>query len=397
MLKTAKNKIINGKGQSIRLCGINLGGWLMMEGYILGGRNIPESVFKAELAKRFGKNFISEFSKKFRSSFVASEDIQQIKKLGFNCVRLPFNYRLLEEPEGFKYLEQVVKLFAQNNLYIILDMHAVPGSQNDQWHSDSRGKALFWKRKECQKKYFALWKKLAETFKDEEWIAGYDIMNEPVTKNVGLLNRIFQQTIDAIRSVSDRHIIFLEGNNWGMDVDFLKNIKGNNLALSVHYYQPVEFTLNLLPDTKYPGNVWGKKWNKGEIRKILKKYADFAKILKIPLFIGEFGVASRCIYGGQEFKWVEDVLDLFEKFEFHWTYWTYKSVEGMKLPDGLFQLTDSTGIVGNKAIISGMENFYKILKTRKDAFYRIWHTSNFKLNKTLYVILKKYLKGLLFQ
>ena len=29
-----------------KLRGVNLGGWLLMEGYLLGGRNIPEREFK---------------------------------------------------------------------------------------------------------------------------------------------------------------------------------------------------------------------------------------------------------------------------------------------------------------------------------------------------------------
>ena len=78
-----------------RLRGINLGGWLMMEGYIIGGRNISEHIFKAKLAKIYGQDFVSEFTRKFRQAFITDQDLLQIKELGFNCVRLPFNYRLL--------------------------------------------------------------------------------------------------------------------------------------------------------------------------------------------------------------------------------------------------------------------------------------------------------------
>ena len=392
MLKTRGTKIIDEKGKEFQLRGINIGGWLMMEGYILGGRNIPESVFKAELAKRYGKKFVLEFSRKFRSSFIRADDIARIKKLGFNCVRLPFNYRLLKEPGGLAYLRKIVRLFAKEKIYVILDMHAVPGSQNDQWHSDSAGKAMFWKEQKYRKKYLALWERLAEIFKNEKWIAGYDIMNEPVTKKVKLLKGVYQQTVDIIRSVGDPHIIFLEGNNWGMDLDFLEEIKGDNLAISAHFYQPIEFTFRWLPDTKYPGTILGKKWNKKELREIIKKCANLAKKVKRPLLVGEFGVASRCACCGREFQWVNDVVDLFEEFGVHWTYWTYKAVRKMSLPDGLFQLTDSTGIIGNEADISGVENFYKILGWRRNEFYRIWKTKNFKLNQFLYDTLKEYLK-----
>ncbi|MCX5725607.1 MAG: cellulase family glycosylhydrolase [Candidatus Saganbacteria bacterium] len=369
MLKVENGKIVDSKGKKVRLRGIALGGWLMMEGYMLGGMNVPEHVFKANLAKIYGKAFVERFSRKFRSSFISPHDFVKIKKLGFNCVRLPLNYRLLEEPDGLQYLKNVVRDLAKNKLYVILDMHAVPGSQNKDWHSDSAGKALFWRSKKHRAKYIALWKKLAITFKNEKWIAGYDIMNEAVTKKVKLLQKIYQQAVDTIRSAGDRHIIFLEGNNYATDIDFLSGIKGENLAISIHFYQPFQFTFNLLPDARYPGKVAGREWNKIEIRKIFRKYSDLAKKLGMPVFVGEFGIASRSIDRG-ELSWVEDALQGFEEFDFHWTYWTYKSVKGMDFPDGLFQLSFKTGIIENPTKVSGMKNF--------------------KLNKNLYNILRKF-------
>ncbi len=387
MLRVIEGKIISEDGKPVRLKGIALGGWLMMEGYILGGRNIPESIFKSRLAKIYSKKFVKEFTKRFRNNFIQISDYITIKRLGFNCVRLPFNYRLLEEPDGLDYLKQTVKKISKQELYVILDMHAVPGSQNQDWHSDSSGEASFWSKQKYRKKYLLLWEKLAKTFKDYPFIAGYDIMNEPVAPKINLLLKVYQETINIIRRGGDQHIIFLEGNKWAREVDFLKDIKGNNLGLSIHFYEPVEFAFNWLPDAKYPGEILGKRWNRKAIKKFLKRYADFAKTLKMPIFVGEFGVASRCNYCHGEFRWLKDVLPAFEEFGFHWTYWTYKSVKGVDLPDGLFQLTDATGIIGIKSISSGMEKFYSILKSRKEEFFRIWQTRNFKLNKFLYQLI----------
>lgn len=389
MLRVKAGKIV-----PVKLRGINFGGWLMMEGYILGGRNIPEHIFKEKLVELFGRDFVSTFSRRFRDNFIQDDDYEIIKKLGFNCVRLPFNYRLLEEEGGLDYLKRVVRQIAKRKLYVILDMHAIPGAQNQDWHSDSSGEALFWEQEKYRREYFALWEKLAKTFRDEEWIAGYDIMNEPVTKDVKLLREVYQQVIEVIRESGDPHLIFLEGNNWAREISFLKGIKGDNLALSVHFYEPVEFTFNWLPDVKYPGKVLNKRWDKKAIRGALKKYADFAKELERPVFVGEFGIASRCVYGGEEFQWVEDALAAFEEFDFHWTYWTYKSVKGMDLPDGFFQLADGSGIIGTKSIVSGMENFYSVLRQQRADFFCLWRTENFKLNRFLFSKMKKYLPAI---
>ena len=391
MLKTSGTTIVDKGGRKIILKGINIGGWLMMEGYMLGGRNIAEHIFKDELKKRYGNNAPAQFTKDFRNSYFTEEDIKRIKKLGFNCVRLPINYRIIEEKGGLKYLQNIVKLFAKHKLYVILDMHAAPGSQNVDWHSDSDGKALLWENKKFRDKYVLLWKKLASTFKNEEMIAGYDVMNEPVTKNTTLLTKVFQEVIATIRKQGDQHIVFIEGNNWGMDIDFIEKLEDNNLVISIHYYRPVEYTFNWLPGASYPGKVLGKMWNKSEIEKTIRHFAQFAKRLKRPLYCGEFGVASRCDRCAKEYKWVDDVLSLFKKYGLHWTYWTYKSVKGMPMPDGLYQLSDASGIIGNAATKSGMDNIYDVYGSRRRELFDLLSTKNFLLNKKLFSVIKKYL------
>ena len=105
MLKTKDNSIINSEGREVFLRGVNLGGWLMMEGYIFYGRNIPEKVFKAEFKKRYSRKELDNFTNLYRDNFIQESDFKNISSLGFNCIRLPFNYRLLEEKNGLKILK----------------------------------------------------------------------------------------------------------------------------------------------------------------------------------------------------------------------------------------------------------------------------------------------------
>ncbi len=68
-------------------------------------------------------------------------------------IRLPFNYRHFIDdqnpqhfkPEGFALLDRVVNICGKYNLYVVLDLHAAPGGQNQDWHSDAGlNKAMFW-------------------------------------------------------------------------------------------------------------------------------------------------------------------------------------------------------------------------------------------------------------
>lgn len=197
-LRVDKTDIINARGEKVILRGINLGCWLNMEGYILDGRNIPEHTFKNRFRRIFGKDALEEFTRLFRSNFIRRTDFKVIKERGFNCVRIPFNFRLVEDKYGFSYLEKAVSYCKQYHLYCILDLHAAPGSQNPDWHADSTGQVLLWKDKARQEKFIRIWQIISERFKAEETIAGYDILNEPVYTNEGVILGLYRKAVKAI-------------------------------------------------------------------------------------------------------------------------------------------------------------------------------------------------------
>ena len=111
-----EGRIVNAKGKEIILKGINFGGWLLMEGYILGGRNIPESEFKKNFSRIYGVEELKRFEHAFRKNFITHQDFMKVKKWGFNCVRIPFHYKIFEEKpfkykdEGIKILDWIVKM-----------------------------------------------------------------------------------------------------------------------------------------------------------------------------------------------------------------------------------------------------------------------------------------------
>ena len=161
-LKTNKTKI-SFQNRSVTLKGVNFGGWLMMEAYILHAPNSAERLFKKNFANVLGKQALEEFEKAFRANFISEDDFKNVKTLGFNCIRIPFNCRLVEtspykyDKHGLSYLDQVISWAKKNKIWIILDLHAAPGAQNHDWHSDSMGKAELWTSQSNQKRVFALW------------------------------------------------------------------------------------------------------------------------------------------------------------------------------------------------------------------------------------------------
>ncbi len=397
-LKKRDASIVDEKGSPVRLRGVNLGGWLMMEGYMMAGRNIPERAFREGFEKALGRPSLEEFTRSFRDTFIQEEDIKTIKGWGANCVRIPFNYRLIEfedrpfslNEEGLGYLNRAVGWCQKHGLYCILDMHAAPGSQNSGWHSDSSGKPELFTSDFNIDRYLRLWHFLAELYKDSSAVAGYDVLNEAVVPFLkeSSLKDLYIKVTKEIRDADKKHIIFLEGNFWAQRIGFLGKPEDLNTVYSIHTYAPLDFTHNYKPGLYYPGKIYNMTWNKERFRLLAKPYLLFAKNNNVPLFMGEFGVNARDGHYG-EIKWVSDMLEIFKGNNIHWTYWTYKTVANYSCPDGVYRYLDNPPWVNRQGPVSGLETFSSLWPREKGRMISSWRTDKFTLNEKLCNVLKK--------
>ena len=155
-LKRQNRDIVNDAG-SFYPRGVNLGGWLVPEGYIIATRNgnvnSPTQI-RAAVRDLLGTDELTAtFFKNYQANFYRKVDIADIANRGFNHVRLPFHYNTfyddatgLLKNDGFAIIDSVLSWCKTNKIYLILDMHAAPGSQNTDGHSDSQGTAELWSK-----------------------------------------------------------------------------------------------------------------------------------------------------------------------------------------------------------------------------------------------------------
>lgn len=394
-LKTRGQLIVDQNNQITYLRGINLGGWLMMEAYFMHSPNLAVHRFKKNFKKELGESALRDFEKRFRDHFIQEQDIRHIKKMGLNCVRVPFNYRLVEEApfkisrKGVKYLDQIIAWTKKYKIFTILDMHAAPGAQNYDWHSDSDGRARLWGSSRNKKRALAIWEYLADRYKDEKYVVGYDLLNEAVTDNIEELNGFYKNIIKVIRSTGSQQILFIEGNNWATDLDCLDQFEDDNYVLSIHNYAPVDFTFNFVPQLKYPLKTKKYKWSKATTRRHLKQYQKSITTHKVPVFVGEFGVNARGgVYG--EDQWLAETLEEFNRLNFHWTYWTYKAIKNSGYPDGLMSYRDNPPWVNRSGPIAGWDTYHLHWTKSKCEMTESWLTKNFEPNVELIETLKKY-------
>lgn len=313
-LRVEGKQIVNEKGENVLLRGIGLGGWMLQEPYMLQLSKVAgtQTEIKSRISELIGKKNCEEFYKSYLNNMITEKDIDSLKKWGFNSVRLPMHYNLFTLPvdkepvagqntwleTGFKLTDNLLSWCKKNKIYLILDLHAAPGGQgNDRPIADvDTLKPNLWNSEENQKKTIALWRRLSVRYKNEEWIGGYDLINETNYKLEGneSLKKLFLAITQKIREVDNKHIIFIEGNQFANDYTGLTPPWDNNMVYSFHKY-----------------------WNATTVETI-QKYLDIREKYNVPFWMGESGENNN--------EWFRAVINLLETNNLGWSWWTVKKI-----------------------------------------------------------------------
>ncbi len=149
-LKSDGKDIKDSKGRLINLRGVNAGGYLFQEFWMtptsVSSNVTCEYDIYTVLDKRFGKEKMYELLDAYQASYWTEADFENCRELGFNCIRLPFWYRNLVDEDGrfyknpYEKMDWFVNTAAEYGLYVIIDFHGAPGSQNGSDHSGIDGK-----------------------------------------------------------------------------------------------------------------------------------------------------------------------------------------------------------------------------------------------------------------
>lgn len=323
-LKAADKKIVNENGENVLLRGMGLGGWMLQEGYMLKlqGTN-PQYSVRKRIQQLIGDKETQEFYEAWLANFITKADIDSMRAWGFNSVRLPMHYNLFtlpveEEPDstkqtwltkGFELTDSLLSWCKANKMYLILDLHAAPGGQGNDVNIADRDstKPSLWQSESNKTKTIALWRKLAERYKDEPWIGAYDVLNEtnwgfddPNDKhgqkesNNKPLREVLVAITNAIRSVDQKHIVIIEGNAWGNNYKGVFPLWDNNMVISFHKY-----------------------WNKNDVKSI-QHMLDARSQNNAPIWVGETGENSN--------TWFADAIRLFEENNIGWSWWPLKKL-----------------------------------------------------------------------
>jgi len=282
----------------------------VLEGYMFRLDKGPSSAREIEtLANELiGPTEAKEFWQKYREGYISREDIDFIAKQGFNAIRIPFHYRFFEEgnEEGFRLVDRVVEWAAADGLYVILDMHCAPGGQTGANIDDSWGFPWLFEDEASQRKTAAIWRRIAEHYRNNKTVIGYDLLNEPIPHYPELrkynprLEPLYKKIAAAIREVDTNHVLVLGGAQWDTNFSVFGPPFDKNLMYQFHKYW-------MTPN-----------------KEAIQEYLDFRDKYNVPIWMGESGENTD--------EWITKFRTLCDENEVSWTFWPYKKMDSPRSP-----------------------------------------------------------------
>ncbi len=303
-VKTSGQQLVAPDGKPLILHGTNLGNWLEPEGYMFhldGGPQSPREI--EELFNELvGPSEAASFWREYRRNYITERDIQFLKDSGFNSIRVPLHYKFFESDpsEGFALIDQLVAWSRKAGIYLILDMHCAPGGQTGTNIDDSWGYPWFYESKEDQQHTQAVWKRIAQHYRNEPMILGYDLLNEPIPhfpelrKYNDKLEPLYKEITAAIRTVDKNHVVILGGAQW--DSNF--NVFGPPFDTNVMY-------------------TFHKYWTP-PTQQVIQPYLDFRARYNVPIWMGESGENTD--------DWIAQFTKVLDQNQVSWAFWPYKKM-----------------------------------------------------------------------
>jgi aryl-phospho-beta-D-glucosidase BglC (GH1 family) len=302
-----------------------------MENFITGFP-ATESLQRDALRRALGDARYAQFFDRFLDVFYADPDAAFLASLGLNHVRLPVNYRHFEDDlhpfelreGGFRLLDRAIERSARHGLYSIIDLHALPGAQNQRWHSDNpTHRALFWTHRHFQDRVIHLWEALARRYRGNPWVAGYNPINEPGDVDGTVIAPFYRRLHDAVRAIDTDHILFLEGNRYSVDFATFGDPLPNTVYTVHDYALP-----GLIDGGDYPGVSRGRHVDRDVLEQTFLARTAYMRQTGTPIWIGEFGPVypDDARRDAMRFQVLADQLEIYRRHDAGWALWTYKDI-----------------------------------------------------------------------
>ncbi|MCR5418463.1 MAG: glycoside hydrolase family 5 protein [Lachnospiraceae bacterium] len=330
--------------------GVNLGGWI----------------------SQFAK-----YDKKHFESFITKDDIRDIAQLGFDHVRLPVDYNVLEDEEGnlieegFGYVENCRSWCEEFGLNLLIDLHECYGYSFDPLKKDMDREVFFYDDA-LQARFMKLWKEIATRLSPYQKQVAFEPLNEVVLNEVAdAWNQIAGRYIKMMREiVPDSYLVI--GGVWYnnvMSVPKLDVPVDDKVVYNFHCYEPMIFShqgaywVEEMPaDFRigYPktleeyrkagdslaadlaGAIYTEgisEIGEGFFEDIFRPAIEKAEKDNVALYCGEYGVIDLAD-NDSRLRWLTDIHRAFKKYSIGHALWNYKEKDFGMVDESFAEIKD---------------------------------------------------------
>ena len=277
-----------------------------------------------------------DYSRERLDSFITEEDFAQIARWGFDHVRLPVDYNILQTPagelleEGFARVDRAIRLAEENGLRLVLDLHKTQGFSFDAGEHE----AGFFESPRYQELFYAIWEAFAERLGDRPETVAFELLNE-VTEAAYLpaWKRISAECIRRIRRHAPKSLILLGSYHWNSarTVPELDAPFDSRVLYNFHCYEPQSFT--------HQGAYWMEELKDKRGVSFAESGADeafFEELLSgaiekarregTELYCGEYGVIDVAA-PEEALKWFETFHRVLERHGIARAVWSYRQMD----------------------------------------------------------------------
>ncbi len=264
------------------------------------------------------------------------ETMKFCKEQGLNTIRLPFYTRFFNNRETEPldidehirdFIVPVVRAAKRHNLYVILDDHGYFSEKIKEEQARQQQAVARW-NEEGVSEWIKRWVKVAEYFKDEPNVLGYELMNEPHDIKAELTNEWYTRCLKAIRQVDTRHIVLLGNNDWS-HARTMEKTWGSNASTVDAPHNNVVFIFHDYPEDNHPWMV----------QKFVTAFRDKHNV---PVLCSEFGATHWNKSETVCRTFISGIITLFAKEDVGWMIWALKRLENS--PRSPYNEVDKVGL-----------------------------------------------------
>lgn len=281
------------------------------------------------------------------SNVISTSDFRLLKKLGFQCIRVPVAFRHFQtgnsfDPKLFERIDQILRLCHLYGFKLIICYHS--GNLDDNNYTSESQFVI------------SLWQKLAKKYYQQSADdLFFELYNEPPHMNPDIWQNASIEIIKAVRAVDKKRTFIIGASNYNSIYELSRTtpLNDENIIYTFHFYEPFFFTHQgaewvgdqtattgvpfpynavtfpaLNPKAK---NTWGETnyyqyrtdGNEQSVKDKLQIVKNWGIKYNVPLLCGEYGVYNKYADPDSRCRYIKAVRQTLKAIQIPGILWDY--------------------------------------------------------------------------